>query len=81
MITQLIKFGRVVKVCTIFLTGPFLTSFRSIAKNIGSGENNMPKIANINVLPNDLHTFASVNMSLKYSRPTNSLSFNLTPGT
>ena len=37
MITQLMKFGRVVNVCTNFLTGPLLISFSRMAKIIGSG--------------------------------------------
>ena len=40
--TQLIKFGSVVSVCTIFLKGAFFISVRKIAKMTGRTEVRMP---------------------------------------
>ena len=65
MMTQLIKFGRVVKVCTNFLTGPFLISLSRIAKIIGRGVRQMLITANITVFFNVLSTLASVKIILK----------------
>ena len=65
IMTQLMKFGRVVKVCVNFLIGPFLNSLSKIAINIGNGVKQMLISAKINVFFNDRNTLSSLKISLK----------------
>ena len=65
IITQLMKFGRVVKVCVNFLIGPFLSSLSRIAINIGNGVKQILMIAKMNVFFNDLNILSSLKISLK----------------
>ena len=65
MITQLMKLGSVVKVCTTLRTGPHLISLSSMAKNMGSGVSTIPITAKIKVFFSVLTTLASLKISRK----------------